>query len=243
MSTLLLDVGNSRLKWALAHAGRIRARGVQEHRGDPAATLHSVGDELVEAVWIANVTGETLGRVLAQAVERRYGIRPSFARSEASRLGLVSAYAQPQRLGVDRWLCLLALWQEKHTAFVVVSAGTALTFDAVDAQGRHLGGVIAPGLRTAQEAVLGATRFAAAGPDLHYEAGLGTGTEACVRQGALHACSGLIERLARRYAGAGVARLITGGDAALLAPQLAGRWVQRPELVLDGLLALAQAPA
>jgi type III pantothenate kinase len=90
-----------------------------------------------------------------------------------------------------------------------------------------------------QQAVLGATRFAASGPAQDYDEDLGRDTEACVRQGALHAGAGLVERLAARYGKQGP-RLLTGGDAQRLLPHLDGGWVLRPNLVMEGLLAYAR---
>ena len=236
---LLIDVGNSRLKWAQAGAGRLGAGGAIEHGGDPAAAVAALPETKTEVVWIANVTGATLGEPLAVALARRYGVAPRFAAVAARHAGLAVAYAEPQRLGVDRWLCLLAAWTQARGPACVASAGTALTFDAVAAQGRHLGGVIAPGLITMQQAVLGATRFAAAGPDAAYSQGLGADTEACVRQGALHAAAGALDRLAAKY-GADAPRLLTGGDAEALLPPPGSGWTLRPHLVLEGLLVLAE---
>ncbi|HVT36334.1 MAG TPA: type III pantothenate kinase, partial [Nevskiaceae bacterium] len=108
----------------------------------------------------------------------------------------------------------------------------------VSEQGRHLGGIIAPGLLTAQRAVLGATRFATRDERAHYTLELGRDTEACVRQGAYHACVGAIVQ-ASAPAGARAQKFITGGDAALLARGLDAGWQQGPQLVLEGLLALA----
>lgn len=236
---LLLDVGNSRLKWAQAQAGRIVAGGAQEHGGDPAAVIAAIPQGQVEAIWISNVTGPSLGEPLAAALAQRYGLAPRFAAVAANHAGLRVTYAEPQRLGVDRWLCLLAVWTPVRGAACVASAGTALTFDAVDTTGHHLGGIIAPGLTTMQQAVLGATRFAAAGPGAAYTEGLGADTDACVRQGALHACAGALDRLAGKY-GADAPRLLTGGDAEALLPHLGAGWSLRPNLVLEGLLVLAQ---
>jgi type III pantothenate kinase len=239
MSLLLLDVGNSRLKWAAADAAGVGEGGAIEHGGNPAAAVSSIGITKADAVWIANVTGATLGDKLAAVLKLRYGTTPKFAAVQAEHAGLRVAYAEPQRLGIDRWLALLAAWSETRGPACVVSAGTALTFDAVDATGQHLGGVIAPGLLTMQQAVLGATRFPSTGPAQLYTEGLGADTDACVRQGALHACAGMVERLANRHA-ANATRLITGGDAARLLPHLDGAWSPRPNLVMQGLLALAR---
>lgn len=237
MRRLLLDVGNSRLKWALAVDAVLGPSQALAHAGAPAAAVATFDADRVDSIWIANVTGPQHAAALGNALRGRYGIAPDFAAPEAERLGLRSAYANPQRLGVDRWLGLLAAWSRVRGAVCVASCGTALTFDAIDAQGQHLGGVIAPGLLATQQAVLSATRFAASDPDIDYDDGLGRDTEACVRQGALHACAGLVDRLAARQPEA--ACILTGGDAALLHAHLCGRWVVAPDIVLEGLMALA----
>ncbi len=236
MSILLLDVGNSRLKWAVADAAGLRFGSAIKHAGVPAVAVKEIDLETAETIWVANVTGNPLGHQLAASLEIRYGVVPQFAAVRPEYAGLRAAYAEPQRLGIDRWLCLLAAWSETRTAICVVSAGTALTFDAVDASGQHLGGVIAPGLVTMQQNVLETTRFLAARPVHEYTDGLGRDTDACVRQGALHACAGLVERLTARY-GKEARCLLTGGDAECLMPHLAGNWTPRPNLVMEGLLA------
>lgn len=239
MSLLLLDVGNSRVKWAVADAAGLRFGGAIDHGGVPSIAVRKIEAEAVESVWVANVTGASLGQQLAASLQSRHGVAPRFAAVQSDYDGLRIAYADPQRLGVDRWLCLLAAWSKARGPACVASAGTALTFDAVDAGGRHLGGVIAPGLAAMQQNVLETTRFLAAPPAHIYTEGLGADTDACVRQGGLHATAGLIERLAARY-GAGARCLLTGGDAATLRPHLVGGWELRPNLVMEGLLAYAR---
>jgi len=240
--TLLIDVGNTRLKWTLADDhGLILPVQALAHDGDPAALIEwlPVPDGVIEA-WIANVTGEAAGERLSAALAVRHRIGARFARPVDGHAGLKLAYEEVGRLGVDRWLALLAIWTRERAASCVASAGTALTFDAVDDGGQHLGGIIAPGLLTAQTTVLGATRFAASGPSQQFTRGLGRDTDACVRQGALHACAGLVERLADRHPGP---RYLIGGDAATLLEHLSGDWRLAPDLVLEGLANLARTPA
>ena len=233
---LLLDVGNSRMKWAVGNGETLSGFGHADHRGDAAGAFYSLDWPQVSSVWVASVmTADDNGK-LAERIHARFKIAPQFARTEKTKHGLTAAYAEPQRLGVDRWLAMLALWSETKAAFVVVSAGTALTVDAVRENGQHLGGVIAPGLLTMQKATLGHTRFETRDLSIPYTSGLGTDTEGCVRQGALHAATGLIERLAAKHNGV---RFICGGDAETLRPHLAGEWRIRPHLVLDGLNRLA----
>jgi type III pantothenate kinase len=236
---LLIDIGNTRLKWALLDGHDAFGEcGVTVHGGDPAATLPDLAPLQPSEVWIAHVTGSEHGERLSAAVRERYGREPHHARSAAVWRELRSAYAEPERLGVDRWLVLVAAWAQQHGACCIVDAGTALTVDAIDAEGRHLGGIIAAGLDTQQRALLGNTRFGTRRRRRRYHGGLGNDTEACVMQGAVLACLGAIDR-ACAAAGSGARRLITGGDAAILLPHLGAGWEHRPHLVLEGLRAIA----
>ena len=235
---LLLDIGNSRLKWALADGRRLDPVTARDHGGRPADLIAGLKLPPADAVWVAHVMGAAHEAEIARAIRRRCGVNPRFARSTARRAGLRIAYRDPSRLGVDRFLAMLALRTQTRRAFCVAGAGTALTFDAVDARGRHLGGLIAPGLSTAWTAVRGATRFALRPKPANYTRGLGSDTDACVRQGTLHACVGLIEHAARGLRGV---RVLHGGDAATLRRHLGRGWTLKPDLVLQGLLAYGRS--
>lgn len=234
---LLLDVGNSRVKWTVFDGQVLRAPEAREHRGRPGALLETIALPLTDAVWVANVTGPEHEGPIADAIDAQCGARAQFARTRRDWSGLRVAYGQPDRLGVDRWLAMAAIWIETEKPFCVVNAGTALTFDEVRRAGRHAGGLIAPGLTTALNAVRGSTRFALAQDAGAFGEGLGTDTESCVRQGALYACAGLVERAARDVLGT---KVLTGGDAETLLPHVGRGWTVRPHLVLEGLLAYAQ---
>lgn len=239
---LLIDLGNTRLKWAWSADAALRASGITEHHGAPAGIIAGLAAEGADSIWIAQVFGREHETALAEAVLARTGLRPVFAHSTACALGLHNAYVEPERLGIDRWLAMLAARARHAGAVVVADAGTALTVDGVDAQGRHLGGLIAPGLATARKALLGAVRFSVNNAVDYGIAGLGRDTEGCVAQGAMLACLGAIERAAATVTGPKRCYL-TGGDAAVLHPHLAGDWELRPLLVLEGLQALALADA
>lgn len=241
---LLLDVGNTRLKWATCQDGPVGSSGpggpggAIVHDGEPAAALQALDETAPDAVWICSVAGPAHDQRLAETCLRRWGIAPQFAASESVRDGLYNRYAEPQRLGVDRWLALLAAWLETRGACVVADAGTALTVDGIDAGGRHQGGIIAAGLRTSENAVLGATRFPTRQTPLAPHAALGLDTETCVRQGAMLSVLGAIDRAAGVITGA--RRYLCGGDAQTLLPLLGPGWEYRPSLVLEGLLAVAR---
>lgn len=235
---LLIDIGNTRLKWALARDGQFLDQGAISHEGEPAGVLAQLPAARLSACWIAQVTGQAQEATLREAVRSQYACACEFARSSAQWHGLANAYREPERLGVDRWLAMIAAWHEQRGAACVIDAGTALTADVIGADGRHQGGFIAAGLQAQQSAVLGTTRFAFR-QDVDYQSGLGRDTESCVRQGALLACLGAIERAARA-AGPAARGLITGGDAPLLSRELPDHWQLRPLLVLEGLAALSE---
>jgi type III pantothenate kinase len=237
--TLLLDIGNSRLKWATACAAQIDESGVVAHGGDPAAAIAALPVAQAGAIRVAHVTGAVHEEQLGAALHQRYGCQPSYARAATHWGELRNAYAEPERLGVDRWLVMIAAWARHRGAACIVDAGTALTIDNIDAAGQHQGGIIAAGLQTQQRAVLGNTRFATRDMAAAYDGGLGVNTEACVRQGAMLACLGAIDRGAQ-LAGPGAQLWLTGGDARHLLPHLGGHWQHRPNLVLEGLLAAAR---
>jgi type III pantothenate kinase len=233
---LLLDIGNSRLKWAVHDGKALRAPKAAAHNGAPGALLESLDLPLTDAVWVASVMGAEHEGPIADAIDSQCGARAQFARTRRDWSGLRVAYDQPERLGVDRWLSMAAIWVETEKPFCVVNAGTALTYDEVVRAGRHAGGLIAPGLTTALNAVRSSTRFKLAADAGEFTDGLGKDTDACVRQGALHACVGLIRHASREVLGS---KVITGGDAGTLHPHLGHPWILRPHLVLEGLLTYA----
>lgn len=236
---LLLDIGNTRLKWGLAGDAGLGESGAVVHDGDPTAALRALRLPQPSALWVAHVTGAAQEARLTETLRALYGCDPQYARAAAAWHGLRSAYREPERLGVDRWLAMIAAWGEAQAPACVVDAGTALTVDCIDAHGLHLGGIIAAGLRTQQRALLGHTRFTTRAAASAYDGGLGTDTEACVRQGALLACLGAVDRALALAGPAAPRRLLTGGDAEQLLPYLSGPWAYRPQLVLEGLLRLA----
>ncbi|WP_020651191.1 type III pantothenate kinase [Solimonas variicoloris] len=236
---LLIDVGNTRLKWALVRDRQMTETGAALHDGEPARAVAALPAATVDAVWMAHVTGDAHEAALCEAVRLRFCVNPQLARSATEWRGLRNAYREPQRLGVDRWLAMVAAWHARRGAACVVDAGTALTADVIAADGAHRGGLIAAGLETQQRAVLGATRFATRAAGAPYRGGLGDDTESCVRQGAMLACLGAIDR-ARALAGADAACLLTGGDAGTLRAHLAAGWEMRPQLVLEGLRAVSE---
>lgn len=249
---LLVDIGNSRIKWALWDGGRASAHGSAAHRDDLDGALAALTNALprgVTRVLTSNVAGSEAARRLTAAIRAHFGVDPEFVAVAAEQFGVTCGYSDPSRLGVDRWLAVLAARQSTADPACVISAGTAVTFDAVDAGGRHLGGLIFAGARLAADALdaqtsgIGATPLATEPP-----AGLallGRNTGAAVGHGAMLALAAACDRAVRTVADALGARptvYITGGDAAALARWLETPTVLRADLVLEGLALFAGAP-
>ena len=237
---LLLDVGNTRVKWATSNGGLSQPQAAV-HDGDPVGWFARQDWGQPARVWLACVPSLREMPRWQAVVRERCGCEPHIVISQAEWNGLTSAYAAPEKLGVDRWLAMLALWNECRGPFCVAAAGTALTFDRVDAQGRHQGGLIAPGLGWSQRSLMKVT-VTAGDSDYRYHDGLGQHSEEAIRQGSFFAARGVIEQgLRAPGVAAGEQRFITGGDAEILLPHLRSDWMLRPHLVLEGLLALARS--
>ncbi len=231
---LLLDIGNSRTKWAVLGSRGLGASGARGHGG---------GIEILPAdvpinpdhVYAANVAGPRMVDALRAAVRSRWGCPLTFARTAATLGKVRNGYAEHQQLGVDRWLAILAAYDRQQGATCVVDAGTATTVDLVQADGRHLGGFILPGVDLMAQSLLDATGDLARLTDLPAGAASlqpGTGTGAAIRDGAWLATLGLVER-ARAMLPRGAGVEVTGGQGATLAHFLGVEC--RELLVLEGL--------
>jgi type III pantothenate kinase len=242
---LLIDFGNTRLKWALSVDGKARPGGVFAHVGVPLAVeLRREWGELagIDAVFVASVVSAAREAELEAFVRERLGCRVHFVRSPAVALGIRNAYAEPQRLGVDRFLALAAAHARKPRLQVLVSAGTALTVDAIDAAGEHLGGLIVASPQQMRQALLAATaRVDAPGGYLRE---LPRSTADAVVSGSLYAAAGAIDRFREnvaRQCGMSPPLLLGGGGGDELETLLAP--LERVhDLVLHGLALWAQAP-
>ena len=145
---LLVDQGNSRLKIASYTHGRIGAVTTIE-LNDLAGHLT---EHFIEYVCISSVQNDSRVRQLLNILDD-FEIPHAVAKTQATQQGLVNSYPEPHKMGVDRWLAMLAVWREVHSAFVLIDAGSALTFDWVNDAGEHQGGHIIPGLSLMHKAL------------------------------------------------------------------------------------------
>lgn len=243
---LLVDFGNTRLKWAVLDEGVLRPGGAFAPGDAPlAGVLTRQWAELgaLRGVLVASVVGMARERELAELVRARFGVAAEFPRSPATGLGIRNAYPQPQHLGIDRFLGMAVLHARRARPQVLASVGTGLTLDLLDAGGGHRGGVIAPGLALMRESIQ------ARAPRVTMAAGrwkeFPDNTADGVWTGTLLAVAGAVDRflvLAERRLGHRPALVLTGGDAVELEPLLPGS-ERLGDLVLQGLAMLATAAA
>lgn len=243
---LLLDLGNTRLKWACAEGAALTP-------GAPLAwteetLLHGLARRWAvlpnpQRVLAASVAGAERDAALADVVRARFHLEAEFVRSPAAACGVHNAYAEPERLGVDRFLAMVAARAQGLAPCVIAGGGTALTLDALAADGRHLGGLIAPGPSLMQSALLGATaRVVVERPGRIVDAA--DNTPDALASGCWQAAAALIERFHARMTPAlgGAPRvLLAGGDADALSALLAVPHQPLHDAVLHGLAAWAAA--
>ena len=248
---MLLDVGNTRARWAFTGGSGFTGQGSFVHRGrefDALADQAWAGREAPDALAVANVAGRSVQDAITHWAREHWNLLPVFIRVAAGAAGVTNAYAIPEQLGVDRWAAMVAAWHEQKSAVLVIDCGSAITVDVVDTGGRHQGGLIAPGISMMRDSLPRDTAnidilFSnqARGVNL-----LSDGTEAAIRNGTIYMASAMIDRVAadvmERF-DEGMRVVLTGGDAPVIQPLLGCRAIHDPDLVLKGIAILAEEQA
>lgn len=239
---LLIDIGNTRIKAASWWQGQIKPICAQFYGNDLKSGFANVLQKiefLPQQTLVAAVAG---GADFAQIERMLNGLgcfEVKFARTATNFAGLKNSYDHPSRMGVDRWLAMVAASAETEVPLCVVSCGSALTVDVVSKGRKHLGGYIVPGLHMAESCLLRETE------QIHIKEenqpdGLawGTSTEQAVQGGVLMAATVFIEACFQRLEKEEQLLpqlVLTGGDSALIKKNLSLDSVVRPQLVLEGL--------
>ncbi len=187
-----------------------------------------------KAIYFASVRSEEQDVALRESIEQCFPDRRWVTlESSMEACGVMNAYEEPKRLGVDRWLSVIGAYHFVKNGLVVVDAGTAIKFDAVNLNGRHLGGYIAPGLGMMEKALLANTaRIRYDVTEVVQGEGLPNSTARAVSEGCLEMALGFLERLYAQYADH--TWLITGGDAKTLMGLLDIPWTHQENLVALG---------
>lgn len=262
---LLIDIGNSRIKWCLYNS-------VENEFGSEGAMLHDKAElpALFSEQWglldnpdrvvISNVSGQQLAESMDAWVDKKWKIKTEYVKTEAFSHGVTNAYSDYSELGIDRWMAIIAAWQrfrQQGKAVCVIDCGTATTIDGISASGQHLGGFIIPGHTVMQEILINNTSDIKMAKNiltrkiLRKETSPGktlspvnfpSSTEEGVNSGCYLATISLIDSVVTSMqddSGKQVNCIITGGDAEFVVEQLAGKFEYEPKLVLHGLAMLS----
>lgn len=234
---LLIDIGNTRLKWLLESGGQFETFHAMDYRQpDFSKALQEawLTIETPKTIAIASVSNKhILDSVQQLCLSLWSQAQLLIPQPTIAAFGLKIAYAQPEKLGIDRWLALIAGHHHYAGDLCIVDCGTAITVDALQADGSHVGGLICPGLRLMKQALAGNTA------DLDFSnqpfaAQLETKTAAAIANGVFMAAIGLIEQTMQRL-GSNYQLVLTGGDAKIVAQGLDRPIIVDYGLVLKGL--------
>jgi type III pantothenate kinase len=251
MAMLLIDIGNTRIKWARFDKGRLGTRRAAIHAGwqaeDYARRVLGAARGITR-VLVASVAGKKTDRAFAAAA-RRAGLKAQFISVPRRGGGVTVGYDEPWRLGVDRFVAAVGAHQLfKGVPVWAVGVGTAMTLDLIAADGKHKGGVIIPAPALMVDTLLTRTsgiRRRAQGGASGAKGLLARSTRVAIRQGARFAAAALIDRAvaeAQELLGKRPFVVVTGGESAAVRPLLKSPAAGVPDLVLKGLAVLAQEP-
>lgn len=238
---LFVDVGNSRLKWAT----REKKGAWINHAAcgyTPALLDGILRDAWVslpepERVVVCSVAGAEIRHIIETATRDLWGKAATMFHASASCAGVRNGYRDPETLGSDRWAALIGAHHEIGGPLCVVDCGTAVTVDALAADGEFLGGAIFPGLALLRSGLSAGTAGAGSAPGDAADC-VARGTADAVAAGTLYGLAGAVDRLVaecRNVLGADARVVLTGGDAPALDSQFGFESVHIPDLVLRGL--------
>lgn len=259
MSVLLLDAGNTRLKWALSERGQFSRHGAFAYSwADLSAQFETEWAALmaqhgVDRLVLSNVAGEQLEVPLQQwLADLMKESEPPFQEcvpltieqvtAQMQALGVQCAYEEPAQLGSDRWAALIAARHYIGGACCVIDAGTALTIDVLNAEGVHVGGLIAPGMTMMRESLQANTAQVETDNAACSSLFCGRDTATAVQAGIMAALAGAVQQALAQCLEQGLQSLtcvVTGGDAQALLPVLPEQSLFEPEWVLKGLSIIA----
>lgn len=247
---LLIDIGNTRIKWAHLDQSRLSEMSAMAHADADAATLRTALIDNIERparVIASNVAGPHVAELVAACIRDAWGLQIDFVRTEPITAGVRSGYRDPTKLGVDRWMAVVGAYATQRRAACIVSVGTAMTVDVVDRAGQHRGGLITPGPELMVAALFRNTSDIARHAQ-HGESAaalFADNTLGAVEQGATHALAALVDRAVEGFAAQTddtPALWLTGGAAHRIAPAVRTPHVVTPDLVLRGLAVVASRP-
>jgi len=243
---LLVDIGNSRIKWARQRGADVQSYGACVY--NKAHLLKSVAQSWPDVprpdqVIIANVAGQKMATEISAYLDSLWAITPRFLLVSREAAGVINAYEDPDQLGIDRWLAIIAAWRRYQSSVCIVDCGTALTLDVVTDSGQHAGGFIVPGLSLMSDVLNSQTGQINTSPSQKLSLEPGRNTRDCISNGALMSITSLIIQMfdkVKREQGKASHCIITGGYAEEIRPLLEADYDYDPHLVLNGIALMTE---
>jgi type III pantothenate kinase len=234
---LLLDAGNSRIKWAFTRENTWLARGAVPVSGETALLQAFASLPVPKRIVASNVAGTAVAQQIRAACAA-WDCRVEFITAQAEQCGVRNGYGQPGQLGSDRWAALIAAWRNVGAACLVINCGTATTVDALSERGEFAGGLILPGLEMMRNSLV--TGTAQLGPGLGKWDEFPRNTADAIFSGSIQATVGAIVQLHALLGNPAVPCLLDGGAAGLIQPHLRLPQFPADDLVLRGLHIIGQ---
>lgn len=230
---LLVDAGNTRIKWALTRGDEWLRSGALPLAQAVELSAQFADVPGIQDVWVSNVAGESVELAIRATVAADSW---HFITAREQQCGVRNGYGEVSRLGSDRWAALIAAWHLVGGRCLVVNSGTAITVDALSEHGEFIGGLILPGVALMQRSLCGATAQLQATSGVY--AAFPLCTSNAMYSGAVQAACGAIERQHGLHGSAEV--VLSGGAAEILREQLNLPLRLVDNLVLQGLWLIAQ---
>lgn len=242
---LLIDIGNSRLKWAWSDASTWQTGAVAIDNKPTEALMASVGEPhgMPQKVGIVSVASKEVINGMTHFIQNQWRVEPIMVESIAEQAGVRNGYKDPAQLGNDRWAALVAARAETSSPVCVIGCGTAITVDAMNERGEFIGGTIFPGLELLRQSLGRGTAGIenASGSDNSCQA---TSTANAVIGGTLFGLAGAINKMVAEHhnvLGNNCVNILTGGSAEMVAPLLDFAVKSFPDLVLQGVKRIIEA--
>jgi type III pantothenate kinase len=246
---LELDAGNTRVKWRLVAeqtgpAATIITHGAFVMAENSAAwdfkfcdALGQLQGSTISRMLVSNVRGDGFKNCVIEHARNAWGLVPEFAVSAAYCAGVTNGYVEPEKLGVDRWLAILAAYDLVRADCCILNCGTTVTFDIVKKSGMHMGGYIMPGLRLMKDSLMAKSEALKTRLEQSQNSLPGCDTASAINNGTLMAIVGFATGMRSRtdLLEAGSVWVISGGDGEIVSTHLHWNTRLSPSLVLDGL--------
>lgn len=246
---LLIDLGNSRLKWAWSDGTLWHLGAITIDKNPAHVLMEAIGEPhgIPQKVGLVSVVTQELFNGVRHFVKDRWSVEPVVVESVSEQAGVSNGYSNPEQLGNDRWAALVAARVQTPSPVCVIGCGTAVTIDAMTDRGEFVGGTIFPGLGLLRQSLshgtdrIGGIEFTH-GSDTSCQA---TSTEDAVMGGTLFGLAGAINKIVaehHRVLGKNCMNILTGGSGEMVAPLLDFPVQLIPDLVLQGVEQILEAP-